>query len=203
MSLNIFCDPSGGTQSQSVRNDPYSGLDSGTIFGNCSAVFGGRPLSTPTNINCADLSAIIMGDCNVIDTFAADPPGMYNTIGNGCKNVVAGLFTTIDNGENNCANGYWLFMGGGLNNCIWSALGPNNSSVVVGGASNFITDDGVSCPATYSFIGGGIENQIFAPNSYIGGGYSNLVAPGNFGLNTIAAGCENRIGSLARLFLAQ
>jgi len=84
-SFSTFCDPSTG---QTVRSDFATGHDAGSVFGNCAAILGGIPAVSPTNKNCSDLSVIVMGDCNHINTFGSPAAnGCFNFIGNGFCNI--------------------------------------------------------------------------------------------------------------------
>ncbi len=178
MSYNTFCDPNTGS---SLRSD--SGHDVGTIFGNCAAILGGIPSAAPTNLNCTDLSVIVMGDSNCICLSAAGN-GCYNFIGNGNAHLVTG--------SNN-------FLGGGNNNQINSFVGSSVfGSVIVGGENNLICDNG-SIIASDSFIGGGSDHHVYGAKSVVAGGLHNYVYSScSFtcgGLSFVGAGLSNLVST--------
>ena len=182
MSYNLFCDPAVG---QTLRSDG-TGADYGVISGNCSAILGGIPSATPDNTNNADLSTIVMGECNCINVFSSGN-GIFNFIGNGFRNYVAGDQNTIVNG---CGNKIDTTIS---RQCVFG-------SFIGGGSSNLICDDG-ACGASQSFIGAGGNNSIFSRCSVIAGGISNTTRGiesfigGGESNNICVDGCYAFIGS--------
>ena len=104
-SFNTFCDPVVG---QTLRSDFASGFDTGVIFGN-AAILGGIPSAAPTNVNCGDLSVILMGDTNTINTFSG-VNSKYSVIGNGTNNNAAGNYANIFNGDSHNLCGQYSTM---------------------------------------------------------------------------------------------
>jgi len=169
---NTFCDPSVG---QTLRSDG-AGADYGVVTGNCAAILGGSPSSSPTNCNAGDFSVILMGDCNHINTFGSPAAnGCFNFIGDGFCNVVAGEYSFLGDGCGNTINGNASFIGSGCCNIISSTLDQVNCATIAGGEQNLISDDGTNT-AYYSFIGGGIANNVYGAWSAIGGGSSNCIS---------------------------
>jgi hypothetical protein len=161
-SFNTFWDPVFG---QTLRCDAtLPGFCVGTLspLANCSAILGGPLTPAGTHVNNADLSVIVMGDTNAINTFGAVPVnGTFNFIGNGHNNQISG-----------CEN----FIGDGDFNQISTALAGNFicGSSIVGGSGNIISDNGLHA-ACNSFIGGGIGNCVMGPKSFIGSGEANII----------------------------
>ncbi len=139
LSWTTFCDPLAG---QTLRSDSSgAGGNVGTlgVTAACSAILGG-PIAAPTHTNNANLSVILMGDTNTINTFIG-VNGTFNTIANGHENQISGSFSSILNGETNNICGEHNLIGSGFQNKIGDT--PINS-----------------CPASFSFIGGGSGNFI-------------------------------------------
>ena len=121
----------------------------------------------------------------------------WSTIGGGGDNtIIAVQEATIAGGFGNTIqpDGKMGFLGGGANNSIGVSGGtPADSqwATLCGGNQNNVRGD-------YSFIGGGLQNQIFTGGDYamIGGGQLNVigVTPNNFSTHaTIGGGSSGLI----------
>src|SRR6185312_7715495 len=185
-SYDLFCDPSFG---QTVKTDCCTGNNVGTIGGNCSAIFGGD--FTNSHLNNADLSVILMGDTNTINTFGSIPVnGTYNTIGNGNNNTGAGFYLNIFNGHLNTAAGCYV----GISNGCTNNLGP------LGATDSCYSDIGNGCENTnlgsFSTIANGFCNCINGIDIFIGTGSRNKVISSVAGTpsgSVIAGGSNNCI----------
>ncbi len=201
--INTFCDP--GTINQTLRVDGTN--IAGSLTGACSAILGGPLSATGTHTNASDLSVIVNGFENVINTFGAGP-GAGNFIGNGCCNTLAGEYSAIVNGRLNnvCGvhsginNGYGnhilgdnSFVGSGTPNEVGSFVSgiAVGCASIVGGYNNGITDNGTT-GANLSFIGGGSDNYVLGISSSIVGGAANQI---NGICSNIGGGQENKISS--------
>jgi len=181
ITYNVFCDPSPASF-QTLRTDDTTGNNVGTVFGGCSAILGGIPAAVPTNVNCADLSVILMGDSNTINIFSAGPPvvpGTYNIIGNGTNNVVAGTYNVIVDGDTNNIFGDFNFVGTGQNNNINGAV-----AAIVGGSRNTLNSQ-------HSFIGAGELNLVGGNHSAIVAGATNCINNGS--ISSFIGGGEGHI----------
>jgi len=165
-SYSLFCDPAFG---QTLRTDCVTGNNVGTIGGSCSAIFGGVPSGSPTNVNNADLSVILMGDTNVINTFSGLANGMYNHIGNGCGNTAAGYFVNIFNGQGNTAKGCFVEVGNGCLNSVDQLGGVDSCYVAVGnGYAN------AAC-GSFTTVVNGCSNCASGSFLFMGAGYFNCI----------------------------
>ncbi len=135
------------------------------------------------------------GNCNSIDD------GEASIIGGGQCNYAGGNVASTLGGFQNCSfgtfdvivggKGHWSkggsfqFIGGGLVNCI-EPEGDCQFNAILSGCTNLIAGSSVA-----SSIAGGINNGVFSPQSFIGGGKSNQAKGLSF--NTIAGGFSNII----------
>ena len=192
MAYNVFCNV--GVTTNVVKTDG-AGNVAGTFAATVtdSTTLGGPLTATGSNINNSDLSVIIMGDHNCINTFAS-VNGTYELIGNGCCNVVYGCHNAIVNGALNYTGGCYHFIGDGCKN-----NSAGNFSAVVNGLCNNLSGDHSfigngrinNLAGNYSFIGGGELNGIGASCSTLGGGKHNTTV-GDF--TVITGGVDNVIG---------
>ncbi len=200
----VFCDPSGGASCQAVYYDQTVPANTvGIITGVCAQILGGIPAAAPTNNNNGDLSTILMGDINTINTFAATG-GTFNTIINGQCNTIGGtpiagtavaaVFSSIFGGSENCINTdlvtvtQYASIFGGQGSCI--AAG-SDFAVIAGGCGQFGGGQN-------SFIGGGALNIAGDRCTAVGGGGGNRAGADYAailgGSNNCAQGCASFIG---------
>jgi len=188
-SYNLFCDP---TACNTLRSDPGTGFTTGNIFGCDSAILGGIPSASPTNVNCGMLSTIVMGDTNSIFCYCLNPFSRYSHIGNGCQNLIRGEFSNVFNGDRNGLSDYEQTIRNGKLNfvgdiplsedtyldvyngcCNQVSTGCNMS--VMNGACNVVES------ASGSFIGSGccnyvtLEPCVAAGEASIAGGFCNKI----------------------------
>lgn len=176
----------GGVQNYIYNNASGSWIGGGVlnkIYGNGSGAYtlsfasigGGYANTIATNSSGA---GILGGYQNTIQSNAS-----YSTIGGGNGNNVWSQSSTIGGGSGNTVSSPSSTIGGGTGNavstnasCATLAGGQNNS---IGGFAN----DG--------FIGGGYANVNGGPFSVLGGGYQNMITPGNAAV--IGGGYQNLI----------
>lgn len=109
-------------------------------------------------------------------------------IAGGWKNTIGGTvansrFSFIGAGDNNTVTGYESFIVAGFaNNVSGNYSGTfgtqnnvaGNGSSALGGSNNTVTSTGL-----YSTVGGGMNNMIRSPQSFIGGGRFNTIHSGS------------------------
>jgi hypothetical protein len=180
--FNIFCEPPGaGNFGKSIRADAtMPGFTTGGIpAGNCSAILGGiLNNSGGTHLICGDLSVILMGATNQINSFTQPGPvtvsSCFNSIFNGTGHHTAGCFSAVNNGNEN--NTYGCF----------TDIYNGNGNVIT---CSYIT----SCDACYSAIGNGESNTVCGVFLNIFNGRQNLIA-GNEGSSIINGECNEIYG---------
>jgi hypothetical protein len=106
-----------------------------------------------------------------------------------CSSAGTGSFNGVP-ANANVAGGTDSVVGGGSSN-----KGCDDHAAITGGYENVIA--GTSNGATFSFIGGGYQNQVYATAAYsvIAGGYGNTVDPTNGNSSIVGGGAYNTASS--------
>ncbi len=158
--FTVFCDPA---QGQTLRYDVCGANPTGTIGGTacCSAILGGP--TTNSHTNNGDLSVILMGDSNAINTFGG-VHGRYNTVANGTVNNASGFFVNIFNGDTNNNEGCFTNIFNGTTNNIsifgavdscYNTIGNGDHNEVYGNFSTILNGNNNCITGNHSLIGGG------------------------------------------------
>ena len=219
MATEIFEDPSGSAQYQSLKYDMSTGKVAGCFGGTPmgSAILGGKMTTTPpwSNCVCADYSVVLMGTNNTMNTSPGSGNGCQNVILNGDNNVLCGVNIFIGGGCYNSANhGSWLSIINGC--CSTIAVGASNVSCNIvdhgggnqiskgcfinmgTGQNNCIDIVGIMMDSCFAGIASGYENCLCGQYSDIINGYNQCVVCSNFGF--IGSGCMNTIAANAGCF---
>lgn len=105
--------------------------------------------------------------------------GNWSTVGGGARNLGSGLYATVAGGDSNTVTSDYGTSGGGTRNIVMG-----NFSVISGGYRN-VTGN----VSHNSVVGGGFDNQIYAPSGTISGGVTNRVG-GDY--STVGGGTLNQ-----------
>ncbi|HUA65128.1 MAG TPA: hypothetical protein VME24_04725, partial [Alphaproteobacteria bacterium] len=162
----------GGGQQNSLQTNAYM-----------SFIGGGQLNSVQVG---SYLSVLGGGEDNIIQ-----PASQWSVLAGGYFNVVQG-------------GGRYAFLGGGYENLIGSnaaeatvAGGMNNSDYAAGSTIGGGQDNTIQSGSTTAVIAGGNINSITgdSPDSFIGGGFENLIQASSGGSDVIAGGFHNTISS--------
>jgi hypothetical protein len=163
---------------QKGSNSTIVGGASNTINSSGSFIGGGtsNTVSSPSTNN----NAVIVGGAS---NTASAP---HSFVGGGQSNTASATHSAIGGGQTNTASNTYAFVGAGINN-----IASGDRSVVVGGGSISVANDGNKATGTLSFVGGGIKNTASGLASVVvGGGIST-------GGNTASANYSSVLGGQA------
>ena len=172
-----------------VASEPYpegGSLPSGTVLiggsrNSTSGYFNSIAAGADNTISGDQFNFIGGGSGNDVNfsRFSSSLGGKNNDISGGNYSVLLG-------GENNLIKtGHAHFLGGGQDNKISGTnAGTQIANALVGGSDNKILG------GQYAFIGAGATNTIYASNSAIGGGTSNIASGDS---SVVLGGSDNKV----------